>query len=60
MLTIVADMMRSILMGLKKPYGQERSSYSYAQKMQASMTYAFGCVWKLGVLPWHQNETTGW
>jgi hypothetical protein len=27
--------------------------------MRASMTYAFGRVWELGALPWHQNEMTG-
>jgi len=45
--------------GTQKPYGQERSSYSYAQKMRASMTYAFGRVWKLSALSWHQSEVTG-
>ena len=45
--------------GSQKPYGQERSSYSYAQKMRASMTYAFARVQKLGALPWHQSEVTG-
>lgn len=24
--------------------------------MRASITYAFGRVWKLGILPWHQKE----
>jgi hypothetical protein len=45
--------------GSLKPLGQERSSYSHAQKMRASMTYAFGRVLKLGALSWHQSEGTG-
>ncbi len=45
--------------GSQKPLGQERSSYSHAQKMRASMTYAFGRVLKLGGQSWHQNMMTG-
>ena len=45
--------------GSSKPLGHLRSSFSHAQKMRASITYAFGHVWKLGTLPWHENESTG-
>ncbi len=47
------------LNGSQKPHEEERASYSHAQKMRASMTYAFGRVLELGALPWHQNEMTG-
>ena len=42
--------------GSPKPLGEEHRSYSYAQKMRASITYAFGRVWNLGTLAWHKNE----
>ena len=44
--------------GSKKPSTQVRDSYSYAQKMRASMTYAFGRIHGLGSLPWHESEST--
>ncbi|KII83177.1 hypothetical protein PLICRDRAFT_77947, partial [Plicaturopsis crispa FD-325 SS-3] len=42
--------------GTPKPHTQSRSSYSHAQKMRASATYAFGRIHGLGILPWHQND----
>ena len=30
-----------------------------AQKMQATMTYMFGQVYGLGILPWQESEITG-
>ncbi|KAF8219850.1 hypothetical protein L208DRAFT_1182755, partial [Tricholoma matsutake] len=45
--------------GNPKPPTTICGTYSHAQKMQASMTYIFGCIYGLGSLPWHKNETTG-
>jgi hypothetical protein len=45
--------------GNLKPSAMIRGTYSHAQKMRASMTYAFGQIYGLGSLPWHKNETTG-
>ncbi|KAJ7791827.1 DNA breaking-rejoining enzyme [Mycena olivaceomarginata] len=42
-----------------KPHDQIRDSYNHAQKMRASMTYAFGRLCGLGSLPWHESEVTG-
>ncbi|KAH9974496.1 hypothetical protein BJV74DRAFT_798888 [Russula compacta] len=42
--------------GSPKPWGQEHSSYSHAQKMQASMTYAFGQIYRLGNMSWQWSE----
>ncbi|KAJ7830225.1 hypothetical protein B0H14DRAFT_2366006, partial [Mycena olivaceomarginata] len=42
-----------------KPSTQVRDSYNHAQKMRAAMTYAFGRLFGLGSLPWHQSESTG-
>ena len=42
-----------------KPSTTTHGTYSHAQKMQASMTYIFGCIYGLGSLLWHKNETTG-
>lgn len=47
------------LEGKIKPSTQERSSYSYAQKMRAAATYAFGRLHQLGNVPWHRSEVTG-
>ncbi|KAF8239232.1 hypothetical protein L208DRAFT_1238763 [Tricholoma matsutake] len=33
-------------------------TYAHAQKMWASMTYIFSCIYGLRSLPWHKNETT--
>ncbi|KAJ7803541.1 DNA breaking-rejoining enzyme [Mycena olivaceomarginata] len=45
--------------GTMKPHDQKRDSYNHAQKMRASMTYAFGRLCGLGSLPWHESEVTG-
>nr|GAT54551.1 predicted protein [Mycena chlorophos] len=43
----------------KKPTTQERDSYSHAQKMRATATYAFGRLAGLGAEPWHRSEVSG-
>jgi hypothetical protein len=35
-----------------------RDSYGNGQKMQASMTYAFGWLCGIGPIPWHKSEVT--
>jgi hypothetical protein len=45
--------------GNKKQSSVVRMTYAHAQKMRAAMTYAFGHLFGLGTLPWHQSETTG-
>jgi hypothetical protein len=42
--------------GTKKPLSQERGTYGHAQKMRASMTYAFGKLNGLGNMPWHESD----
>ena len=32
-----------------------RATYGHAQKMRASMTYAFGCIHGLGSMHWQQR-----
>ncbi|KAF8055903.1 hypothetical protein FPV67DRAFT_1433855 [Lyophyllum atratum] len=44
--------------GTRKPKEELRDGYTHAQKMRASMTYAFGRLHGLGSLPWHPSETT--
>ncbi|KAJ7648509.1 DNA breaking-rejoining enzyme [Mycena rosella] len=44
--------------GTTKPTSQVRDSYNHAQKMRASMTYAFGRLCGLGSLPWHASEVS--
>jgi len=46
------------LNGSKKSSTEVQDSYTHAQKMCASMTYAFGCIHGLGSLPWHDSEST--
>lgn len=36
-----------------------RDTYTHAQKMRASMTYAFGRLCGIGPIPWHKSEVTG-
>ncbi|KAJ6482435.1 hypothetical protein C8R45DRAFT_1149643, partial [Mycena sanguinolenta] len=45
--------------GTMKPPTQVRGGYNHAQKMRAAMTYAFGRLFGLGSLPWHESESTG-
>ncbi|KAF8209886.1 hypothetical protein K438DRAFT_1477462, partial [Mycena galopus ATCC 62051] len=45
--------------GTLKPSTQVRDSYNHAQKMRAAMTYAFGRLYSLGSLPWHESEASG-
>jgi len=45
--------------GTMKPFSQERGTYSHAQKMRASMTYAFGRLNGLGNMPWHESDAGG-
>lgn len=45
--------------GTKKPSTQERGTYGHAQKMRASMTYAFGKLNGLGNMPWHESDAGG-
>src|ERR1700709_1584552 len=45
--------------GTKKPFNQERGTYGHAQKMRASMTYAFGKLNGLGNMPWHESDAGG-
>ncbi|KAG2358107.1 hypothetical protein BDR07DRAFT_1418586 [Suillus spraguei] len=42
--------------GTNKLSTDERGSYSYAQKMRAAVTYAFGRLQGLGNLLWHESE----
>jgi hypothetical protein len=45
--------------GSRRPALEDRGTYSHAQKMRAAMTYAFGRLYGLGSLPWHENESLG-
>lgn len=45
--------------GTTKPSSQERGTYGHAQKMRASMTYAFGRLNGLGNMPWHESDAGG-
>ncbi|KAF7308877.1 DNA breaking-rejoining enzyme [Mycena kentingensis (nom. inval.)] len=45
--------------GTAKPLTVQRDSYSHAQKMRATATYAFGRVAGLGSLPWQRSELSG-
>lgn len=45
--------------GKPKSPGVVRDTYSHAQKMRASMTYAFGRLCGIGPIPWHKSEITG-
>ncbi|KAG1781376.1 hypothetical protein EV702DRAFT_962702 [Suillus placidus] len=42
--------------GTTKLSTQERGTYGHAQKMWASMTYAFGKLNGLGNMPWHESD----
>jgi hypothetical protein len=43
------------------PQQKPRKDISQQDGPSGTITYAFGRVWKLGALPWHQNEVTdGW
>ncbi|KAG2044366.1 hypothetical protein BDR03DRAFT_930434 [Suillus americanus] len=42
-----------------KPLNQEHGTYGHAQKMRASMTYAFGRLSGLGNMPWHKSDIGG-
>ncbi|KAG1869937.1 hypothetical protein F4604DRAFT_1584045, partial [Suillus subluteus] len=45
--------------GTNKPSNQERGTYGHAQKMRASMTYAFGRLSGLRNMPWHESDIGG-
>ena len=45
--------------GSRKLPTEKRGSYIYAQKMHASMTYAFGRIQGLGSQTWHKSEISG-
>ncbi|KIY50121.1 hypothetical protein FISHEDRAFT_39905, partial [Fistulina hepatica ATCC 64428] len=45
--------------GTPWPSEEVRGTYSYAQKMRAAMTYAFGHVHGIGTVSWHRSEVTG-
>ena len=45
--------------GSRKPPTEKRGSYVYAQKMRASMTYAFGRIHGLGSQSWQKSEVSG-
>ncbi|KAG1883681.1 DNA breaking-rejoining enzyme, partial [Suillus subluteus] len=45
--------------GTTKPSTQDRGTYGHAQKMRASMTYAFGRLNGLGNMPWHESDAGG-
>ncbi|KAH9032486.1 hypothetical protein EDB85DRAFT_1865142 [Lactarius pseudohatsudake] len=42
--------------GTKRPSNEVRATYGTAQKMRASMTYAFGRLHGLGSMDWHCSE----
>lgn len=46
--------------GSMKPHDAPRGSFSYAQKMRASMTYGFGRIGTCGNTPWHQSDQGEW
>ncbi|KAG2086167.1 uncharacterized protein F5147DRAFT_644670 [Suillus discolor] len=45
--------------GTQKPLNEERGTYGHAQKMRASMTYAFGRLQGLGNMWWHESDVGG-
>ena len=45
--------------GTRKSPTEKRGSYVYAQKMRASMTYAFGRIQGLGSQSWQKSEVSG-
>ncbi|KAG2112581.1 uncharacterized protein F5147DRAFT_632239 [Suillus discolor] len=45
--------------GMQKPLNEERGTYGHAQKMRASMTYAFGRLQGLGNMWWHESDVGG-
>ncbi|KAG1869570.1 hypothetical protein F4604DRAFT_2019487 [Suillus subluteus] len=45
--------------GTQKPLSEERGTYGHAQKMRASMTYAFGRLQGLGNMWWHESDVGG-
>lgn len=46
-----------MLDGSDRPAGKAPVSYAYAQKMRAAMTYMFGVVLELRLVPWHATYT---
>jgi hypothetical protein len=42
--------------GSSKSSTKDRGTYGHAQKMQASMTYAFGKLCGLGNMHWHESD----
>ncbi|KAK7000839.1 hypothetical protein R3P38DRAFT_2435557, partial [Favolaschia claudopus] len=42
--------------GTEKHHTIPRASYNHAQKLRAAMTYAFGRLYGLGSLPWHESD----
>ncbi|KAG2130842.1 uncharacterized protein EDB93DRAFT_68431 [Suillus bovinus] len=42
--------------GSPKPSTKDRGTYGHAQKMRASMTYAFGKLHGLGNMHWHESD----
>jgi hypothetical protein len=48
-----------LLDGSRRPATDERNTYSYAQKMRAAMTYAFGRLHGLGTMSWHESGSSG-
>jgi len=47
------------LNGAQRPADQLHATYGTAQKMQASMTYAFGHVHGLGSMHWQHSQVNG-
>jgi hypothetical protein len=47
------------LNGSQRPSNELRATYGTAQKMRASMTYAFGRIHGLGSMSWHRNHVDG-
>ncbi|KAG2131339.1 DNA breaking-rejoining enzyme, partial [Suillus clintonianus] len=45
--------------GTTKPSNQDHGTYGHAQKMRASMTYAFRRLNSLGNMPWHESDIGG-
>lgn len=45
--------------GTKRPSDEVRATYGTAQKMRASMTYAFGRLHGLGTMHWQENLLDG-
>ncbi|KAF9526292.1 hypothetical protein CPB83DRAFT_939915 [Crepidotus variabilis] len=44
--------------GSIKALAEHRGTYAHAQKMRASMTYAFGRIHGMGSTPWVLNDAT--